>query len=119
MPSRDPPPSELPGIGSPVHPAHWPMSPYQFKAIKHNRLVAELALQYFKLRTWGLERLVFTATTGRSGTLTLAKLFSGLPDCAAVHEAHPVMNGPVLLAATHGDAALVDRVYRRIKSVNI
>lgn len=72
-----------------------------------------------KLRTRGLERLIFTATTGRSGTLTLTKLFAAVPGCRALHEAHPVMNGPVLRAASYGDTALVDRVYRRVKAVNI
>jgi hypothetical protein len=95
------------------------VSPYLFKPFKHNRIVAALALQVLKLQTLGLEKVVFTATTGRSGTLTLAKLFSAIPECAAVHEGHPVMNGPVLRAASYGDTALVDRVYRRVKSVNI
>ena len=40
-----------------------------------------------------LEKLIFTATTGRSGTLSLAKLFAKVPGCRSVHEGHPVMNG--------------------------
>jgi hypothetical protein len=95
------------------------MLPYPFKALRHNPLVAELALQLLKLRTGGLERLIFTATTGRSGTLTLTQLFAAVPGCRAVHEAHPVMHGTVLQAASYTDTALVDRVYRRVKSVNI
>jgi hypothetical protein len=109
------------GVGTemPSQPERWPLLPYQFKPFKHNRLVAGLALRLLKLRTQGLERLIFTATTGRSGTLTLAKLFAGVPGCSAAHEANPVMNGPVLRAASYGDTALVDRVYRRVRSVNI
>jgi hypothetical protein len=95
------------------------MLAYEFKAFKNHPLVSALALRMFTLRTRGLEKLVFTATTGRSGTLTLAKIFSAVPGCAAVHEAHPVMNGPVLAAASYGDQALVDEVYRRVKAVNI
>ena len=102
-----------------MQPEHWPLLPYPFKPLKHNPLVAGLALQLLKLRTRGLERLIFTATTGRSGTLTLAKLFAAVPGCSAAHEANPVMNGPVLRAASYGDTALVDRVYRRVRSVNI
>jgi hypothetical protein len=97
----------------------WPTLRYPFKPLKHNPLVAALALQLLRLRTRGLERLIFTATTGRSGTLTLTKLFAAVPGCHATHEAHPVMNGAVLRAASYGDTALVDRVYRRVKSVNI
>ena len=97
----------------------WPTLPYQFIPLKHNRVVAGLTRQMLRLRTGGLEKLIFTATTGRSGTLTLTKLFAAVPGCRADHEAHPVMNGPVLRAASYRDAALVARVYRRIKSVNI
>jgi hypothetical protein len=97
----------------------WPMEPYAFQPLKHNRLVAGLALGLLKLRTLRLEKLIFTATTGRSGTLTLTKLFAAVPGCRAAHEAHPTMNGSVLLAASSGDTELADRVYRRVKSVNI
>ena len=100
-------------------PDRWSMLPYRFKPLKHNRLVAGLARRLFRLRARGLERFIFTATTGRSGTLTLTKLFATVPACRAVHEAHPVMNGSLLRAASYGDREIVDRVYRRVKSVNI
>jgi hypothetical protein len=107
------------GTETPLQPERWRLQPYPFKPFKHSRLVAGLALRVLKLRTQGLERLVFTATTGRSGTLTLTRLFAAVPGCRAAHEANPVMNGPVLRAASYGDTALVDRVYRRVRSVNI
>jgi hypothetical protein len=107
------------GVETPLLPELWPTLPYQFKPIKHNRLVAGVARRLLTLRTRGLERLIFTATTGRSGTLTLTKLFAAVPGCRATHEAHPIMNGAVLRAASYGDTALVDRVYRRVKAVNI
>jgi hypothetical protein len=97
----------------------WPMLPYKFNPLKHNRAVAGAALQLLKLRTRKLERAIFTATTGRSGTLTLSRIFSTVRGCISLHEAHPVMNGAVLRAASYGDTALVNRVYRRVKSVNI
>jgi hypothetical protein len=97
----------------------WPMLPYKFDPLKHNRAVAGAALLLLKLRTLKLERVIFTATTGRSGTLTLSRIFSTVRGCISLHEAHPVMNGPVLRAASYGDTALVNRVYRQIKSVNI
>jgi hypothetical protein len=118
-PSRESPPFEAAGPESPVQTEHWPMAPYPFKPFKHNPVVAALASRILKLRTRGLEKLIFTATTGRSGTLTLAKVFSAVVGCIAVHEAHPVMHGPVLKAASYGDRALVDRVYRQVKSLNI
>jgi hypothetical protein len=95
------------------------MSAYDFNPLKHNDLVAALAKPALRLRTRELEKVIFTATTGRSGTLTLAKLFSTVPSCVAMHEAPPIMNGPVLEAANFGNAALLERVYRQIKSINI
>jgi hypothetical protein len=95
------------------------MSAYDFNPLKHNDLVAALAKPALRLRTLELERVIFTATTGRSGTLTLAKLFSTVPACIAMHEAPPIMNGPVLEAANFGNVALLERVYRQIKSINI
>jgi hypothetical protein len=97
----------------------WPLTSYPFKPLKHNRIVGGLALHLLELRNRKLEKLIFTATTGRSGTLTLSKVFSAVPGCASVHEAHPVMNGSVLRAASYGDTALVDRVYHQVKAVNI
>jgi hypothetical protein len=72
-----------------------------------------------QLRTQGVKRFIFTATTGRSGTLTLSELFSTIPECAAFHEPYPIMNAEVLRAASYGDQAHVDRVYNRVKSINI
>jgi hypothetical protein len=97
----------------------FPMSAYDFKPFKHNALVAAIAKPALRLRTRELEKLIFTATTGRSGTLTLTRLFAAVPGCVAVHEAPPIMNGPVLEAANYGNAALMDRVYRQVKSINI
>jgi len=95
------------------------MSGYDFNLLKHNPLMAAIAKPALRLRTRELEKVIFTATTGRSGTLTLAKLFCTVPGCVAVHEAPPIMNGPVLEAANYGNPALIDRVYRQIKSINI
>ncbi|SPJ16837.1 hypothetical protein SBBP2_2180016 [Burkholderiales bacterium] len=51
--------------------------------------------------------------------MTLAKLFSIVPDCVALHEPAPAMDGPVLKAASYGDATFVSQVYRQHKSLNI
>jgi len=95
------------------------MSSFNFNPLKHNPLVAAIARPALWLRTRELEKVIFTATTGRSGTLALAKLFAAVPDCIALHEAHPVMNGAVLDAANSGNTALSDRVYQQIKAINI
>ena len=87
--------------------------------LKHSALVAAPVRRSLQVMTRGLERVIFTATTGRSGTMTLSTLFSLVPGCAAFHEPHPFMNGSVLKAASYGDDAFVDRAYARVKSVNI
>jgi hypothetical protein len=90
-----------------------------FSPLKHNALAAGAA----RLGSWALnrnlERVIFTATTGRSGTWTLARLFAAVPSCRSLHEPWPPMAGTVLRAASHGDAMYVRKVFRRIKAVNI
>jgi hypothetical protein len=87
--------------------------------LKRSDFAVALARKYFQYRSRNLQKVIFTATTGRSGTKSLAKLFSMVPECVAFHEPYPIMNGPVLKAANYGDHATVDRVYRQVKSVNI
>jgi hypothetical protein len=70
------------------------------------------------VRSRAVERLIFTATTGRSGTLTLTRIFAGIPGCRALHEPYPVMNYEVLKAASYGDSEALKRFYRD-KSINI
>src|SRR6185437_13379352 len=87
--------------------------------LKRNLVVAGVVRRSLQLRTQSVKRFIFTATTGRSGTLTLSELFTTVPDCASVHEPYPIMNEEVLRAASYGNEAEVDRVYNRVKSINI
>jgi len=73
---------------------------------------AAVARWYCAVRARTVERLIFTATTGRSGTLTLSRTFAGIPGCCAVHEPSPVMNNEVLRAASFGDEPQLERFYR-------
>jgi hypothetical protein len=88
-------------------------------SLKHNNFTAFLAKSYFNLKIRRLEKIIFTATTGRSGTLTLTNVFSSIADCKALHEPYPRMSGAVLTAASFGNMEYVDRVYRQIKAVHI
>lgn len=87
--------------------------------LKHNRIVAGVARLAAWARNRDLERVIFTATTGRSGTTTLTRLFSAVPSCRSLHEPWPPMSGAVLHAASHGDVRLVRDAFRRSKAVNI
>jgi hypothetical protein len=88
-------------------------------SLKHNDLTAFLATSYLRLRSRGPEKLIFTATTGRSGTQSLTRVFGAVPQCRARHEPYPSMNDVELTAASYGDAEHVARVYRQVKSINI
>jgi hypothetical protein len=81
-------------------------------------LAAPVARWYRALRAHSVERLIFTATTGRSGTLTLSRIFAGIPRCRALHEPTPIMNNEALRVASYGDPRTLDRLYRA-KSVSI
>lgn len=86
---------------------------------KYNPLTAMLAKVYYARKCRGLDRVVFVATTGRSGTLTLAGLCNKLDGVVSLHEPHPIMNRDLLVLAGGGDWAPVRRYYRRIKAINI
>ena len=87
--------------------------------LEQNAALAGVVRRSLAMWTRDVKSFIFTATTGRSGTMTLSELFTAIPGCAAFHEPHPSMNGEVLIAAGQGNAALVDRVYDRVKSINI
>jgi hypothetical protein len=88
------------------------------RALRYSAPAATAVRCYYALRSRAVERLIFTATTGRSGTLTLTRIFAGIPDCHALHEPYPVMNDEVLRAASYGDSDALKRFYR-VKSINI
>ncbi|MGH8318300.1 MAG: hypothetical protein ACREUL_10020 [Steroidobacteraceae bacterium] len=95
------------------------MTPKYPNRIKHNVAVNRLARWYLNARNLRLEKVIFSATTGRSGTMSLTSLFSKVPGCRALHEPYPIMNGPWLRAASYGHTDDVRRYYERVKAINI
>ena len=87
--------------------------------LKYNDAFAWVVRSALRLRAARLEKLIFSATTGRSGTKALAALFARIPDCISLHEPNPCMNGEVLRAAAYGDSGRVERAYRQRKSLRI
>jgi hypothetical protein len=88
------------------------------RAVRRSLPVTALARRYYALRARSVKELIFTATTGRSGTLTLARIFAGIPHCRAAHEALPIMNAEALRAASYGDRDALERFYR-MKAIGI
>lgn len=88
-------------------------------ALKRNAVAARLAKLFYDLKNRKLEKVIFTATTGRSGTDSLSEIFRAVPLCRSFHEPYPVMNSEWLREATFGDMELVDRFYNQVKSIYI
>lgn len=65
-----------------------------------------------------LDHAVFVATTGRTGTTTLAELFSHLPGFVSVHEPGQMLNGETMRAFNDGDRLALERAYYRRKLPN-
>ncbi len=75
--------------------------------------------RYYELRNHKLEKLFFTATTGRSGTTSLTEIFKAVPDSASYHEPYPIMNAQWLERASNGDEASARNYFKTVKSVYI
>lgn len=89
------------------------------RAIKRNAITVRATQSYYDLRNWKLNKVIFTATTGRSGTTSLWKIFSAVPGCRAFHEPYPILNQEWLRTASYGGIQEVDRYYQQIKSIYI
>ncbi len=91
----------------------------KFPAWKYNPLTAGLMRAWLVRGCRELERVLFVASTGRSGTATLAAILERVDRCAAFHEPWPIMNGRIMELRNAGRPAPARRVYRFVKSVNI
>jgi len=88
-------------------------------AIKYNAVTSFLFRHYYRFRCQSLKNIIFVATTGRSGTMTLVDIFNHIPDCKAEHEPYPAMFDEILAAKSSGNEALVKNTYWHIKSANL
>lgn len=87
---------------------------------KRNPITARL-YRYFwdKLHQGNDPKFVFVATTGRSGTEFLQKIFASLPGCSSHHEPWPIMADDVLKSWNDGEEWLARRTYWVQKAVSI
>lgn len=86
---------------------------------KYNPLSAAVVKRYLDWRSPDLEAVIFVATTGRSGSASLTKVFERVEGCAALHEPYPAMNGLPLIERNNGDDRRARAMYRLVKAVNI
>jgi hypothetical protein len=87
--------------------------------IKYHPIISDQVRRYYRFRCRNLKKMVFVATTGRSGTMTLGDIFNAIPGCKAEHEPYPAMIDDVLAAKSSGNEGYVKDMYWRVKSINL
>jgi hypothetical protein len=87
--------------------------------LKYHPLTVAICKAYYQWRCRNLQKIIFVATTGRSGTMTLAEVFNHIPGCHAEHEPYPTMSEDILKAKTAGDEAVVRAEYWQKKAINL
>ena len=90
-----------------------------FSNLLYNKNISSILNYYYELKLKNLKSLIFVATTGRSGTLTLVDIFNQLENCTALHEPYPSMHDNILQAAAYEKHEIVETFYKTRKSVNI
>jgi len=86
---------------------------------KHNPITAGIMKLLVRRRSKNLETLIFVATTGRSGTKSLYRIFASIEGCSAHHEPYPEMIGERVANRNRLDDPIARFMYNYIKSVNI
>ena len=90
------------------------------KAEKYRRLLERVKSQplFLQLKEeLSRKRLIFTVTTGRSGTAFLAKAFSLLPGITSLHEPEPDFVRVLRKAQSSPEVALKFLVYRKLPAI--
>ena len=94
-------------------------SDLRYWTLKYNPLTSSLLRGLTERRGRNLEWLIFTATSGRSGTMSLARIFSAIDGCVSYHEPWPDMHGAELINPSSDDDSYLSFLYRTVKSLNI
>jgi Sulfotransferase domain len=63
----------------------------QFNILKHNPFSFFIVNKWLDLQCCNVKGFVFVATTGRSGSSSLAKIFEAVENAVCFHEPHPIM----------------------------
>jgi hypothetical protein len=67
--------------------------------------------RYYQRNCKNVRHFTFVATTGRTGTRTLADIFAGIDDCTSLHEPYPVMNSELMIQANNGNDDLAEKTF--------
>ena len=64
----------------------------------------------------GYEKVIFVASTGRSGTGSISRLFASIDDVCSLHEPEPVIGGATMIEKNKGNEHLARKIYTNVKS---
>jgi len=87
--------------------------------IKYNRLIVNLVNLFLDLKTKGSEGVIFTVSTGRCGTQSLANIFGLFDEFASYHEPYPIMLNYFPDQGLVRNQLFLKQVWSRIKRINI
>lgn len=88
------------------------------QGFKRNRWVVSASIRYLEWRCRDVRSFAFVASTGRSGTTTLARLFEDLPSCVALHEPYPAMKSDYATDSRDDDQLQRER-FEKVKRFHI
>ena len=88
------------------------------QGFKRNRWVVSASIRYLEWRCRDVRSFAFVASTGRSGTTTLARLFEDLPSCVALHEPYPAMKSDYATDSRDDDQLQRER-FAKVKRFHI
>lgn len=86
---------------------------------KYNLLTTAVIKTTFKLFYKNVDKFVFVASTGRSGTNTIQLLFTAANKAYACHEDHPIMNGNTMIQFNNNVDNLMIREFNSRKLLRI
>ena len=84
--------------------------------IKYNPLSVYLTDQYYSQKSNSTKMFIFVATTGRSGSQSLAKIFNAVDDAVCFHEPYPIMFNDY--ADDGRKEGYFSRLFYKIKRIN-
>jgi len=87
------------------------------EALKNSPLVIGMYERMLNIRCRTVEAYIFVATTGRSGTDSLRKIFEAADNAVTTHEPYPMMLSDYPDPATKRE--YFDRLFHRRKTINI
>ena len=88
------------------------------RGIKRNPVVVGASVRFLEWRCRSVRSFAFVASTGRSGTTTLARFFEDIPSCVALHEPYPAMTSDYATDSAD-DAQLHQTRFQQVKRIQV